>query len=160
MTLMRGALDWSIGLVLAACGGVTSDQGGGQDSGALRTCTIPAGTYTETFVVEAGGMSCPSVAAQTITIAENEAITGNEVSAGGGSFGLFDAGSDCTSGADSSSCTFTTTCSATSSGASSNTSISLVFDGDAAVGRESTDSTDSAGNALSFCNYDIALTRH
>jgi hypothetical protein len=154
----RGALGWSLGTALFACGGATSTGEGAQDGSALRTCTIPAGTYSETFTLGAGGIHCPGLPAQTITIAENEAITGNEVTTGNGSFGLFDAGSDCTNGADSSTCTFTTSCTTATNGSSSSTSISLTFNDDSATGQESTKSTDSAGNVLSSCNYDIAVT--
>jgi hypothetical protein len=155
---MRGALAWSVGTALLACGGATSTDEAGQDGSALRTCTIPAGTYSETFVVGAGGVSCPSIPARTVTIAENEAITGSEVTTGDGSFGLFDAGTDCTSAADSTTCTFTTTCTTTTDGSTSNTSISVAFNGNSATGQESTKSTDSMGKVLSTCNYDITAT--
>ncbi len=158
MILTRGALGWSLGTALMACGGATSTGEGNQDDSALRTCTIPAGTYLETFTLGAGGINCPSLPVQTIAIAESEAITGNEVTTGNGSFGLFDAGSDCRNGADSSTCTFTTTCTTATRGSSFSTSISLTFNDELATGQESTKSTDSTGNVLSSCNYDITVT--
>jgi hypothetical protein len=152
------AVGCSTAVILLACGGTTITSGD-RDGGALRTCSIPAGTYTQTLMAEAGQPHCPIIAAQTIMIPETEAITGNEMGTGGGGFGLFDGGSDCTTGADSSTCTFTTTCTTTTNGTTSQMSISLTFDGDSATGNEATESTDSMGKVLSSCNYDITITR-
>jgi hypothetical protein len=80
------------------------------------------------------------------------------VSGGAGGFGLFDGGPGCTSGATSNSCTFTSSCTTTANGSRSQVSVSLTFDGDFAAGAESTKATDSTGEVLSSCNYDVTLT--
>lgn len=149
---MRSTPCW-ISLVLAACGGLASENG---DSGALRKCSVPAGTYEERFSLGSGGTGCADLATQTITITEDESIVGEQMGMGGGAFGLFDGGAGCTSSASSSTCTFTETCAATASGSTSHTSISLTFHGASAVGAESTDST---GGIVSSCNYSITMTQ-
>jgi hypothetical protein len=154
--LKRDVLGCCTITILLACGGATADQPAGGDASTLRTCTIVAGTYTETFALGAGGLHCSSVERRTITIAGNEAITGMEVNGGG--FGLFDGGPGCTDAANSNTCTFTSTCTTTANGSSSQVSVSLTFDGDSAAGEESTKATDSTGEVLSSCNYDVTMT--
>jgi hypothetical protein len=161
MERLRAILASFMGLVAVACGGVTDSVGDAADGSALRTCTIPAGTYTQHFTVGSGGIDCPSIADQTIIVSSDESITGSEITMGGGDFGLADAGGPgCTNGADSSSCTFTTTCTTTASGVTSQVSTSFTFNGDSATGEETLKSTDSTGNVLSSCNYDVAMTKH
>jgi hypothetical protein len=156
MSLGCHVLGGSVGLVLVACGGVATD---GSDSPALVTCSISAGSYTQHFTTGPAGLNCPDIPDRTVTITGNEAITGTEVTAGAGSFGLTDGGPGCVSGADSDTCTFTTQCKATASGVASETSTAITFNGASATGAEATRSTDPAGKVLSSCNYDITVTK-
>jgi hypothetical protein len=146
----RRALRWSW-LALApatfGCGGtVDADD-------TLRTCSIPAASYMESFA-GVDGSSCPAIATQTLTIPEDESISGQVVNTGGGGFGLFDGGADCTASADSDTCTFTQTCTTTSVGVATRVSISLTFSGRSAKGQATTASSDESAG----CNYDITVT--
>src|ERR1700722_17944238 len=103
MILQRGALGWSVGWILVACGGATADAGGG-DGSTLRTCSILAGTYTQHFTTGRGGHNCPTVAHRSFALGPDEPLRGAEMTAGAGGFGLTDGGPGCTSSADSSTC--------------------------------------------------------
>jgi hypothetical protein len=150
---------WMGAILVAACGGATVGEQRGGDGAALRTCTVLAGTYSETFALGAGGNNCLAIPPRTVLIAENEAITGTEKTTAGDGFGLFDAGPGCTEGADSDSCTFTSMCTTNANGVVSQVSISFTFDGAFAAGEESTKATDSTGKVLSSCNYDVTMTK-
>jgi hypothetical protein len=141
----------TIGLVLFACGGSTTGNGGG--GGGNGSCTITAGTYTQHFTAEAGGTGCTSIPDQTIT------ITGNETVSGGGGSGPADGGPGCTSSVDSATCTSTTSCNTTVSGFTDNISSTFTFDGSSATGKETIEMTDSSGQVLSNCTYDITMTK-
>jgi hypothetical protein len=141
--------------VVVTLGPATFACGGTVDGDTVRTCSIPAGSYLESFA-GMDGSSCPAIAAQTLTIRQDE-ISGQVVTTGGG-FGLFDGGADCTASADSDTCTFTQTCSATLGGVATQTSIALTFSGKSANGQESTKSTSDSGTVESSCNYDITVT--
>jgi len=149
----RRAFRWSW-LALAPAGFACRGAVDADDT--LRTCSIPAASYTESFAGE-DGSTCPAIATLTLTIPEDESITGQVVNTGGG-FGLFDGGSDCTSSADSDTCTFTQTCTTTAGGVAAQVSISLTFTGSSAKGQETTESTSASGSMKSNCNYDITVT--
>ena len=146
MNFARCALGCSVALILVACGGSTSSNGG--------TCSIAGGTYTQHFTAEAGGTNCPDVADQTITINGNETLSGDSGS------GPSDGGNGCTTNVNGSTCTVTTACTITSGGFTSNFATSLTFNGSSGTGKETMSSTDATGRTLSSCTYDIAMTKH
>jgi hypothetical protein len=154
-------------LSLAACGGETaggssgnpgngpgSGSGNGPGSGSAGgSCTLSAGTYTEHLVAEPGGTNCPPIADQTITLGSDETFTG------GGSSGSVGGGQGCTSNVDPSTCTATTSCTTTANGYTDSFTDTIRLGGSSASGTEKIEMTDSGGNVLSSCVYDITLTK-
>src|SRR5580658_5193429 len=100
----RRRVVWSIGLLLAACRSTMSMGSLDADGGMGGACLVSAGTYTQHFTAEGGGMNCPPLPAQTLTLNGNTSFNG-------GSAGTEDAGGPgCTKTANWATCTFTTTC--------------------------------------------------
>ena len=145
---MRNILGCSMGLLLLACGGSAS----GDDS--EGSCSISAGTYTQHFVTEPGGTSCPSIPDQTLTVASNQTVTG-----GGGS-GPAERAPGCTSNLDSSTCTSSTSCTNTAGGLTTTISLAVTYNGASSSGKETMKSIDSTGKVLSNCTYDITMTKN
>jgi hypothetical protein len=144
----------------AACGGKTNvtgdthnsgDRGGGGTGG---PCSITSGTYTQHFKAEAGGTNCLALPDQTITLNGSETFSGNSGSSPA------NGGQGCTTNVNASTCTYTTSCVTAVSGFTTNFFTTLTFKGSSATGKSTISSTDSTGNVLSSCTYDITMTEN
>lgn len=144
MTSSLGAGAWSLGLLLAGCGG--SLAGAAPDAGSEHgygVCSPSPGTYTEHFTAESAGTSCPKTppADQTLTIDESGTVAGRDA-------GPDDSGgiAGCSTTEDTATCTFTTDC-----GGAGVISTTITFDGDVATG------TRTLPNG---CAYGVSVTKN
>jgi hypothetical protein len=112
-----------------------------------------AGTYTQRFALEPGGMACPTLFDQTLT------ITPKAVTNGAHDAGPPGTGSDCSWTVDASSCMLTTSCTLSANGFTTRASGTIAFVGAEGSGKESVRISDAGGDVLSSCAYDITMTR-
>jgi hypothetical protein len=110
-----------------------------------------AGTYRQHFDLEPGGTNCPSLFDETLTIGQKAVANGNH--------DVLDGGSDCSWNVDAARCLLTTSCTVTLNGFVTTASGYVTFYGDQGAGKETVKIADSAGDVLSDCTYDIAMTR-
>jgi hypothetical protein len=154
-------LPWLVGFILAlgvfpACGGKsagTSGNGGGANASG-GSCSIAAGSYTQHFTAEPGGMNCGNVPDQTVT------INGSEMLSGGTSSSPADGGQGCTVNVDTSTCTLTEDCMIMASTLTEHIALTFTFSGSGATGKETIMVADSTSGTTSNCTYDIVMTKN
>ncbi len=156
MTMIRWCGHGFLGALLLACGGTTSGATGGDGGGQVITpgsCTVVAGSYTMRFTL-VSGTNCPAIPDEQTTLNGNEMLTGGV----GGS--MLPDGGGCSTDANASTCTVSTTCDVASGGLTEHFSLSFTYGTTSIAGQEQiTESDPSAGFALS-CTYDIVITKN
>jgi hypothetical protein len=135
-------------------GGAGGSSGGGSGSGGGGgACSLAVGMYTQHYTLEAGGTSnCMPMADRTTPIdSSNQTPTPPNTA---------DSGAMCTSSQDTSTCTFSGTCSESFPGLFTiQVTYTFTVSGNSLTGKYSSKSTDSSGMVVQNCTYDLTETK-